>query len=129
MNKRTPSLSFLALLTLALGFVFSSLSLSAQTDQQADPSQPTAQQPGQSPSQQPPTTEQTPQPQTETQQEQSQTFSGTIMKSGSKYVLQDAASGKTYDIDNQDVAKKYDGKQVRINGTLDSDGKTIHVTK
>jgi Protein of unknown function (DUF5818) len=55
-----------------------------------------------------------------------QTFSGTVSKSGDKYVLQDA-SGKTYDVDRQEELKKYEGKQVRIKGTLDPDGKTIHV--
>lgn len=58
--------------------------------------------------------------------DKTQTFSGTIMKSGSKYVLQDA-SGKTYDIDRQDGLKEYEGKQVRVTGTLDPDGKTIHM--
>jgi len=53
-------------------------------------------------------------------------FSGTIVKAGDKLVLQDAG-GTAYDIDRQDLAKKYEGKQVRINGTLDPDGKTIHV--
>jgi uncharacterized protein YdeI (BOF family) len=55
-----------------------------------------------------------------------QSFSGTVAKSGDKYVLQDA-SGKTYDVDRQEELKKYEGKQVRIKGTLDPDGKTIHV--
>jgi hypothetical protein len=55
-----------------------------------------------------------------------QTFSGTVSKSGDKFVLQDA-SGKTYDVDRQEELKKYEGKQVRIKGTLDPDGKTIHV--
>ena len=50
----------------------------------------------------------------------------TITKSGDKYVLQDA-SGTTYDIDRQDLVKPHEGKRVRINGTLDPDGKTIHV--
>ena len=57
---------------------------------------------------------------------ESQSFSGTVVKAGDKYVLQDA-SGKTYDIDHQDEVKKYEGKQVRVKGTLDSDGKTIHL--
>jgi cytoskeletal protein RodZ len=34
-----------------------------------------------------------------------QTFVGTIVKSGDKYMLQDAASGKSYDIDHQDQVK------------------------
>ena len=57
---------------------------------------------------------------------ESQSFSGTVVKSGDKYVLQDA-SGKTYDIDHQDEVKKYEGKQVRVKGMLDPDGKTIHL--
>jgi len=48
------------------------------------------------------------------------------MKSGDKYVLQDS-SGKNYDIDRQDGLKQYEGKQVRVRGTLDADGKTIHM--
>lgn len=58
-----------------------------------------------------------------------QVFSGTIVKVGDRYVLQDSASGKSYDIDNQDVAKQHEGKRVQIQGTLDPDGKTIHLQK
>src|ERR1700723_459822 len=57
----------------------------------------------------------------------SQTFSGTVMKAGDKYVLQDEASGKTYDIDHQEQLKQYEGKRVRVHGTLDASGKMIHV--
>jgi cytoskeletal protein RodZ len=56
-----------------------------------------------------------------------QTFTGTIIKSGDKYVLQDAASGLTYDLDHQDELAKYEGKQVRIHGTVDATGKMIQV--
>ena len=48
------------------------------------------------------------------------------MKAGSKYVLQDA-SGKTYDLDHQEMLKDHEGKQVRFKGTMDADGKTIHI--
>ena len=57
----------------------------------------------------------------------SQTFSGTVVKAGDKYVLQDEASGKTYDIDHQEQLKQYEGKRVRVHGTLDASGKMIHV--
>ncbi|HXO33952.1 MAG TPA: DUF5818 domain-containing protein [Candidatus Acidoferrales bacterium] len=57
----------------------------------------------------------------------SQTFSGTVVKTGDKYVLQDEASGKTYDIDHQEQLKQYEGKRVRVHGTLDTSGKMIHV--
>lgn len=53
-------------------------------------------------------------------------FVGTIVKQGDKYVFQDAATGTTHDIDHQDEVKKFEGKKVRVRGTLDSSG-TIHV--
>jgi len=56
-----------------------------------------------------------------------QSFTGTIVKSGDKYVFQDAASGNTYDIDHQDEVQKFEGKRVKVHGTLDSSGKTIHL--
>jgi hypothetical protein len=55
-----------------------------------------------------------------------QIFSGTIMKQGNKYVFQDA-SGATYDIDHQTEVSKFEGKKVRIHGTLDPTTKMIHV--
>jgi len=41
-------------------------------------------------------------------------------------VLKDDA-GKTYDIDHQDEVKKFDGKRVRVQGTLDPSGSKIMV--
>jgi outer membrane biosynthesis protein TonB len=55
-----------------------------------------------------------------------QTFSGTVVKSGDKYVLK-TDSGKTYDIDHQDEVKKFDGKRVRVKGKLDDTGTKIQV--
>jgi len=57
---------------------------------------------------------------------ETQEFVGTVVKQGDKYVLQDAA-GTSYDIDHQDEVKKFEGKKVRVNGTLDPSTKTIHV--
>ena len=48
------------------------------------------------------------------------------MKQGNKYGLKDD-SGKMYDIDHQDEVKKFDGKKVRVHGTIDPNTKTIHV--
>jgi cytoskeletal protein RodZ len=53
-----------------------------------------------------------------------QTFSGTVVKQGDKYVLKDDA-GKTYDIDHQSDVAKFEGKRVRVQGTLDSNGKIL----
>ncbi|HKV80194.1 MAG TPA: DUF5818 domain-containing protein [Candidatus Sulfotelmatobacter sp.] len=55
-----------------------------------------------------------------------QTFSGTVVKSGDKYVLKDD-TGKTYDIDHQDEVKKFEGKRVRVQGTLDASTNKIMV--
>ena len=49
------------------------------------------------------------------------------MKSGDKYVLQDAASGNTFGLDHQDELAKFEGKKVRVHGTVDASGKMIHV--
>jgi uncharacterized protein YdeI (BOF family) len=113
MRKRYSVLSPVTLGLLA-GIGLSGTQLIAQ--QQSDP------QPAPPPSQQ----QQAPDTQGQSQQTQVQTFAGTIMKSGDKYVLQDT-SGTNYDIDRQDLVKSHEGKKVRINGTLDPDGKTIHV--
>lgn len=57
---------------------------------------------------------------------ESQSFSGTVVKSGDKYVLKDDA-GKTYDIDHQDDVKKFEGKRVKVQGKLDETGTKIMV--
>ena len=56
----------------------------------------------------------------------SQVFSGTVVKSGDKFMLKDD-SGHTYDIDHQDEVKKFEGKRVRVQGTLDPTGNKIMV--
>lgn len=55
-----------------------------------------------------------------------QTFSGTVVKSGDKYMLK-TDSGKTYDIDHQDDVMKFDGKRVKVQGKLDETGTRILV--
>lgn len=148
MNKPTKSFWMLGTLALALSAAplfaqqpdANSPSSSTPSAQSQQPGQnqpgtpPSSQQPGatdpsQSPSQQPgaqpPAGQAGPDAQAQSASD-GQTFSGTVSKSGDKYVLQDA-SGKTYDVDRQEELKKYEGKQVRIKGTLDPDGKTIHV--
>ena len=53
-----------------------------------------------------------------------QSFSGTVVKTGDKYMLKDD-SGKMYDIDHQSDVAKFDGKRVRVKGTLDANGKIL----
>ena len=125
-----------ALGTLALLFCFT-WSLSAQQNTPSQPTDPTAQQPAQPPqgqgqeqgsSSQAPDSRSTPGgAQQAAPASDSQTFTGTIVKAGDKYVLQDTASGSTYDIDHQEQLKQYEGKKVRVHGTLDPSGKMIHL--
>jgi uncharacterized protein YdeI (BOF family) len=128
---------------IALAVLFASLSLGsiAHAQQTPDTQQPMPQ------SQQPPDTQAPPQqaqPPAQTTPGQTQSgqsedsaaqssatgekeFVGTVVKQGDKYMFQDSASGTAYNIDHQDEVKKFDGKKVRVHGTLDPDGKTIHV--
>jgi len=117
------SKQFLLTLTLILTLGLSGSLFAQQTT--TPPSDPSAQQPSQpsQPSQQ----QTTPDAQSQSSPTASgQVFTGTVTKSGDKLVLQ-TADGMSYDVDDQAALKKYEGKQVRINGTLDPDGKTIHV--
>jgi uncharacterized protein YdeI (BOF family) len=126
----------------AVFVLFASLSLSsvAHAQQTPDNQQPTPQ------TQQPPDTQAPPQqaqPPAQTTPGQTQSgqsedsaaqssangekeFVGTVVKQGDKYMFQDS-SGTSYNIDHQDEVKKFDGKKVRVHGTMDPDGKTIHV--
>ena len=141
MTKRVQSLWFLSALAL---FLSVGISLTAQQTtpptQTPDPQaqQPTADQPAPPPavdqSQTPAPPAQTPDqatkpaPDSQTQSATGvQSFSGTVVKSGDKYMLQDEASGTTYDIDHQDEVQKFEGKRVKVKGTLDASGKMIHL--
>lgn len=74
-----------------------------------------------------------PQQQQQQPQPQDKTFTGKIVKLQSgKFAL---VTGQTADgglaghfLDDQDNAKKYEGKQVKVTGTFDTASNTIHVT-
>jgi hypothetical protein len=137
MKRKTlvPSLRFVITLVLVFGMATLGLQLYAQQTTQPSSQQYPAQQPGQEPAQQPQqqggqagqSGQQAPDSQAQPEPSGVQTFTGVIVKSGDKYVLQDSASGSTYDIDRQDQVKQFEGKRVRVHGTLDSSGKMIHV--
>jgi len=137
MNKPTRFLMSLASSALLCGLVVSGSMLNAQQtpDQQTSPSAPSAQQPQQQPPAQAPDqsapaqpSQTAPEAQAQTQESGGQVFAGTVVKAGDKYVLQ-MADGTAYNLDHQDLVKKYEGKQVRVKGSLDQDGKTIHITQ
>jgi hypothetical protein len=53
-------------------------------------------------------------------------FTGTILKSGSRFVLKDA-SGQVFKLDDAASAKPYVGKAVKVIGQLDEQAMLIHV--
>lgn len=55
-----------------------------------------------------------------------QAFAGMILKSGDNYVLQ-TVDNITYQLDDQERAKAYEGKQVQVTGSLDKTTNTIKV--
>jgi len=70
---------------------------------------------------------QTPQdPSAMQQQAKEKTFKGTIAKSGETYLLKTAKA--SYQLDDQEKAKSFEGKDVKVTGTLDAQTQTIHVS-
>ena len=57
---------------------------------------------------------------TSTQQRSAQSFEGKIMRSGDKLVLRENASKTAYQLDDQDKAKKFEGKDVKVMATVDA---------
>jgi uncharacterized protein DUF5818 len=54
-------------------------------------------------------------------------FTGKISKSGQKFVLEDDSVKTSYQLDDQKKAQQYQGKKVRVTGTLDVENNLIHV--
>ena len=57
------------------------------------------------------------------------TFAGKITKSNGKYVLEDPSVSSSYFLDDVKSARKFEGKNVVVTGTLDAANRTIHVQK
>ncbi len=109
--KNAKAWRWLLAVTLALGFSQFGLARATQTPSQ-DPS--AQQQPDQNTG----------------QQKQSQTFKGQIVqtKSGQYALLVNKSTGTGFYLDDQDRAKKYDGQNVQVTGTLVAQNNTIHVS-
>jgi Protein of unknown function (DUF5818) len=54
-------------------------------------------------------------------------FLGTISKTGNQFVFSDDASKSSYQLDDQETASKFDGKKVKVTGTLDASNNIIRV--
>jgi hypothetical protein len=55
-----------------------------------------------------------------------QTFTGTVVKIGDKYVLR-TTDNMTYQLDDPDKAKDFEGRQVKVTGGLRAKNKLIHI--
>src|ERR1700682_2405429 len=60
-------------------------------------------------------------------QPEAATFMGTILKDGEDFVLSDSVTKTKYTLDNPKKASPYEGKAVKVTGTLDTSGHLIHV--
>jgi hypothetical protein len=60
-------------------------------------------------------------------QQAARSFEGKIAKSGDKLVLQEASTQTAYQLDDQDKAKQFQGKNVTVMATLDNSTNTLHV--
>jgi hypothetical protein len=60
-------------------------------------------------------------------QPEAKTFTGTILKSGENFVLSESGTKSRYLLDNQDKARPYEGKNVKITGTIDGASNLIHI--
>jgi hypothetical protein len=58
---------------------------------------------------------------------ESKTFSGTVIKSGDKFVLSDSANKLSYLLDDAKKASPYEGKKVKVTGTVDITSNIIHI--
>jgi hypothetical protein len=55
------------------------------------------------------------------------TVIGIILKSGESFVLSDPATKSKYMLDDQDRARRFEGKHVKVTGTIDAAKNMIHV--
>jgi hypothetical protein len=97
----------------SMGSLYAQDAKPAQNDPQA---QPTQSQPAQNDAQASPTSAQS-----------AKEFTGTIVKEKGAMMLKDSASNMSYKVDDESKVKDYEGKQVKVNGTLDSSSNVIHV--
>ncbi len=72
--------------------------------------------------------QQDPAPPSSQNQQDTQTFTGKIAQVNGHYVLQDTSSNTNYKLDDEAKAKQFDGKNVKVIGTLDTSSNTIHVS-
>jgi len=61
------------------------------------------------------------------QSQPARAFEGKIAKAGDKLVLQESSTKQAYQLDDQDKAKQFEGKSVKVMATMDPSTNTLHV--
>ncbi len=80
---------------------------------------------------QPPAAQQQPDQQQSQQDQSSKTYVGQVIqaKNGKFALLTDKTAGRGYFLDDQDKAKKFNGQNVKVTGTVDTQTKTLHIAQ
>ena len=55
-------------------------------------------------------------------------FTGKVLQADGQYVLMDTSTQITYALDDQEKAKQFEGKAVKVTGTFEASGNLIHVS-
>lgn len=101
-----------AFLAFVLFLSLSGISFQAAAQQPQQPDQPNSQ----------------PQPQTNTNNQQSaKMFQGKIARADEQLVFWDPSSQTAYQVDDQTRVAPYEGKDVKVTGTVDTKTNTLHI--
>jgi len=73
------------------------------------------------------TTQAMPPQQAQGDAEKASVFTGKVMEANGQLVLTDSATKTTYVLDDQEKAKPFKGKSVKVTGTLETASNTIHI--
>jgi hypothetical protein len=60
-------------------------------------------------------------------QQSARSFEGTIAKMGDQLVLRENSTQTAYKLDDQDKAKRFEGRDVEVMATVDANSNTLHV--
>jgi hypothetical protein len=60
-------------------------------------------------------------------QQSARAFQGKIARAGDKLVLQESSTQTAYQLDDQNKAKQFEGKNVKVMATMDASTNTLHI--
>jgi uncharacterized protein YdeI (BOF family) len=59
--------------------------------------------------------------------QETETFSGTVLRKGDSFVLSDPANKISYVLDDAQKASEFEGKKVKVTGTVDAGKNILHI--